>query len=55
MSEKYSLDFSLWINQTAQLLREHRWHEVDVPRSLLRSRPIRYVTIEQQQSRDREA
>ena len=31
MSEKYLTDFSSWINQTAQLLREHRWHEVDVP------------------------
>lgn len=31
MSKKYSTDFSLWINQTAQLLREQRWHEIDVP------------------------
>jgi Domain of unknown function DUF29 len=31
MSEKYLVDFSLWINQTAQLLRERRWHEIDVP------------------------
>ncbi|MFM7424624.1 MAG: DUF29 domain-containing protein [Elainella sp.] len=31
MSEKYSEDFSLWINQTAQLLRERRWHEIDLP------------------------
>lgn len=31
MSEKYSTDFSSWVNQTAQLLREHRWHEIDVP------------------------
>lgn len=31
MSEKYLTDFSSWINQTAQLLREHRWHEIDVP------------------------
>ncbi|NJR61601.1 MAG: DUF29 domain-containing protein [Cyanobacteria bacterium CRU_2_1] len=31
MSEKYSADFSSWIDQTAQLLREHRWHEIDVP------------------------
>jgi hypothetical protein len=30
MSEKYLVDFSSWINQTAQLLRERRWHEVDV-------------------------
>lgn len=32
MSEKYLEDFSSWINQTAQLLRERRWHEIDVPR-----------------------
>jgi Domain of unknown function DUF29 len=31
MSKKYLVDFSLWINQTAQLLRERRWHEIDVP------------------------
>ena len=31
MSEKYLADFNLWIDQTAQLLREGRWHEVDVP------------------------
>lgn len=31
MSKEYSTDFNLWINQTAQLLREHRWHEIDVP------------------------
>ena len=31
MSETYLTDFSSWINQTAQLLREHRWHEIDVP------------------------
>ncbi|MEX0270573.1 DUF29 domain-containing protein [Leptolyngbyaceae cyanobacterium UHCC 1019] len=31
MSEQYLADFSLWINQTAQLLRESRWHEIDVP------------------------
>lgn len=31
MSEKYLEDFSSWINQTAQLLRERRWHEIDVP------------------------
>lgn len=31
MSEKYLADFSSWIDQTAQLLRERRWHEVDVP------------------------
>jgi hypothetical protein len=31
MSEKYLTDFSSWISQTAQLLREHRWHEIDLP------------------------
>lgn len=31
MSETYRKDFSLWVDQTAQLLREHRWHEVDMP------------------------
>jgi hypothetical protein len=31
MSEKYLTDFSSWISQTAQLLREHRWHELDLP------------------------
>lgn len=31
MSESYTKDFSEWISQTAQLLREHRWHEIDVP------------------------
>jgi hypothetical protein len=31
MSEKYVTDFNSWINETAQLLREHRWHEIDVP------------------------
>lgn len=31
MSEKYLADFNLWIDQTAQLLRESRWHEIDVP------------------------
>ena len=30
MSEKYLADFSSWIDQTAQLLRESRWHEIDV-------------------------
>jgi hypothetical protein len=30
MSEKYLADFNLWIDQTAQLLRERRWHEIDV-------------------------
>ena len=31
MSEKYLADFNSWIDQTAQLLRENRWHEIDVP------------------------
>ncbi len=31
MSEKYLTDFSSWVSQTAQLLRERRWHELDVP------------------------
>jgi Domain of unknown function DUF29 len=31
MSEKYLIDFSSWIDQTVQLLRERRWHEIDVP------------------------
>jgi hypothetical protein len=30
MSEQYLTDFSSWIDQTAQLLRERRWHEIDV-------------------------
>ncbi len=30
MSEAYLTDFNLWIAQTTQLLRERRWHEIDV-------------------------
>ena len=30
MSATYKADFNLWIEQTAQLLRSHRWHEIDV-------------------------
>ncbi|MEH2088069.1 DUF29 domain-containing protein, partial [Nostoc sp.] len=30
MSATYKADFNLWIEQTAQLLRSHRWHEVDI-------------------------
>ncbi len=30
MSATYKADFNLWIEQTTQLLRSHRWHEVDV-------------------------
>lgn len=31
MSDSYLADFNAWIAQTTQLLREHRWHEIDVP------------------------
>ncbi len=31
MGEQYLTDFSSWVSQTAQLLRERRWHEIDVP------------------------
>lgn len=31
MSDKSLDDFSEWISQTAQLLRERRWQEIDVP------------------------
>jgi Domain of unknown function DUF29 len=31
MSEKYLTDFNSWISQTSQMLREHRWHEIDLP------------------------
>jgi Domain of unknown function DUF29 len=30
MTEMYLRDFSAWIDQTAQLLRERHWHEIDV-------------------------
>ena len=30
MSEPDLADFNAWIAQTTQLLREHRWHEIDV-------------------------
>ena len=30
MSDSYLADFSAWVAQTTQLLREHRWHEIDV-------------------------
>ncbi|MBD2526988.1 DUF29 family protein [Nostoc sp. FACHB-133] len=30
MSATYKADFNLWIEETAQLLRSHRWHEIDV-------------------------
>ena len=32
MSEKQVADFSLWVEQTTQLLRSHRWHEIDMPK-----------------------
>jgi hypothetical protein len=31
MSQQSMTDFNLWIDQTAQLLREGRWPEIDVP------------------------
>jgi len=30
VSDSYLADFNAWIAQTTQLLREHRWHEIDV-------------------------
>ncbi|MBX9254486.1 DUF29 domain-containing protein [Desmonostoc muscorum CCALA 125] len=30
MSATYKADFNLWIEQTAQLLREHCWQEIDL-------------------------
>lgn len=30
VSATYTTDFALWIQTTAQLLREHRWHEIDL-------------------------
>ena len=30
MSASYKADFNLWIEHTTQLLREHRWLEIDV-------------------------
>jgi hypothetical protein len=30
MSQTYFSDFSAWIDQTTQLLQEHRWQEIDV-------------------------
>lgn len=30
MSATYTADFNLWIQRTAQLLRERRWHEIDI-------------------------
>lgn len=32
MSTQYSEDFSAWTRQTVQLLREHRWQDIDVPK-----------------------
>lgn len=31
MSDQHLTDFNRWINQTTHLLREQRWHEIDVP------------------------
>lgn len=30
MSASYATDFNLWIQRTAKLLRERRWHEIDL-------------------------
>lgn len=30
MSETYLADFNAWVTQTTQLLRDRRWHEIDV-------------------------
>jgi Domain of unknown function DUF29 len=30
VSESYLADFNSWVAQTTRLLREHRWHEIDV-------------------------
>lgn len=30
VSATYTADFNLWIQRTAQLLRERRWHEIDL-------------------------
>ncbi|MBV8887413.1 MAG: DUF29 family protein [Chroococcidiopsidaceae cyanobacterium CP_BM_RX_35] len=30
MSEIYLADFNSWIDRTVQLLRERRWHEIDL-------------------------
>lgn len=30
MSNLYSTDFNLWIDRTTRLLRERRWHEIDL-------------------------
>ncbi|MBD1936885.1 DUF29 domain-containing protein [Microcoleus sp. FACHB-68] len=30
MNETYLADFNAWIDQTAQLLRDRHWHEIDV-------------------------
>ena len=30
VSATYTADFNLWIGRTAQLLRERRWHEIDL-------------------------
>lgn len=30
MSTTYTTDFNLWIQRTTDLLRERRWHEIDL-------------------------
>jgi hypothetical protein len=30
ISKAYTTDFNSWVQQTTQLLRERRWHEIDV-------------------------
>ena len=32
MSETTANDFSVWVDQTAQLLRERRWQDIDLPK-----------------------
>ncbi len=34
MSEMHLTDFHAWVAQTAPLLRERRWHEIDIPNLL---------------------
>lgn len=30
MDDSYAVDFNVWVQQTAQLLRERRWQDLDV-------------------------
>jgi hypothetical protein len=32
MDDSYTVDFNVWVQQTAQLLRERRWQDLDVER-----------------------